>query len=90
MRPKTDTGNAECCDERVCLCFSARLRVFFCEHISLTGMSNHHQIFVHKMAVAPFSSGGIAICYVLLLDDVIFAHNGQEYIGRREKGAHSM
>jgi len=74
----------------VSVCVFLRVCVFFCEHISLTGMSNHHQIFVHKMAVAPFSSGGIAICYVLLLDDVIFAHNGQEYIGRREKGAHSM
>ena len=38
------------------------------------------------MAVARFSSGGVAICYYAsggYMDDAMFAHNDQEYSTRR-------
>jgi len=54
-----DSGG-EYCDERVCLCVC----VFVCPRSYLRNCtSDLHQIFVHSMAIAWSSSGGI-ICYV--------------------------
>ena len=67
----------DCCDERV-YCFVC-VRVSVHEHISKTTRPKYHQIFYIRMlpvAVARFSSGGVALCTSGFVDNVVFAHNG--------------